>query len=195
MIRRSTWITFGIFILVVLMAIFLTRSPSSPLGKEQTTTPAATSTPPLFGEVTSASVTAVRLERLEGLTSDLVKQSDGSWVLQPGNVPVTAGQMEQLLSELFATRILTTLDENYDLSTLGLANPTFRLTIQLNGEDRILSIGALTPTGNGYYVKFLEGPSMVVSKYAVEAAVAQMDLLLPTPTPEVMQPPAATPTP
>ena len=105
--------------------------------------------------------------------------------------------MEQLLSELLATRILLVMPIDYSLDSLSLTAPRQTVTItQANGKTMQVLIGGLTPTGNGYYVKVDDQAPVVVSKYALDAVDELFaGVIAATSTPEQPGLPESTPTP
>lgn len=186
MIRRTTWIVFGIFILVTAMAIFLVRSPSSPISLAAVT-PSPTATPVLFEGWESSLVTSLELVDTSAGATRLVRQADGTWKNESLSAGVDAGLVEQLLSELLATRILTQLPADYALESLALDEPDRIITLErADGKIARLAIGGLTPTGNGYYVRLDGNPPSAVSKYAVDAVIEQFQKAnSPTATPTI----------
>jgi Domain of unknown function (DUF4340) len=168
-------------------AIFLVKSPSSPL-VETGQTPSPTAAPRLIEELTTdAGSDTIRL----------VKQTDGSWTNEATQAGVEAGKVEQIQSELLATRILLVMPVDYSLDSLSLTAPVQSITItQANGKTMRVQIGGLTPTGNGYYVRVDDQAPVVVSKYALDAVVELFaDVNAATPTPELPVLSESTPTP
>ncbi|GAP06680.1 hypothetical protein ATHL_01536 [Anaerolinea thermolimosa] len=199
MIRRSTWIVFIVFLLVAAVGMFLMKSPSSPLAAISAQTPTPTATPRLIEGVTSSQVSEIELLQADSAPEKLVRQADNGWINQKDGNTVDSGTVEQLLSELLATRVLTTLPADYALDALQLEKPqkTILLTLQ-DGTKIQLAIGGLTPTGNGYYVRVGQNSPSVVSKYAIDSTLTQFDeARKPTPTPTLADTPApsVTPTP
>lgn len=193
MIRRSTWIVFTIFLFVSAVGLYLLKAPSSPLAAISAQTPTPTATPRLIEGVTSSQVSEIELLQADSAPEKLVRQADNAWINQKGGNTVDAGIVEQLLSELLATRVLTTLPADYALDALQLEKPQKSILLTLQDGTKIqLSIGGLTPTGNGYYVRVGQNSPAVVSKYAIDSALTQFDEAQnPTPTPTM----ASTPTP
>lgn len=196
MIRRSTWIVFGIFILVSMAAIFLVKSPSSPLA-DSGLTPSPTAAPRLIDETTSDEINGIVFEQASSETIRLMKQTDSNWINESNQAGVEAGKVEQILSELLATQILLVMPIDYSLDSLALTAPWQTITImQANGKTMRVQIGGLTPTGNGYYVRVDDQVPVVVSKYALDA-VAELFAVVNAATPTPAQPvlPESTPTP
>lgn len=187
MIRRSTWVVFGIFVLVAVLVFFLTKTPNAPFSGSQT--PEPTAVPRMIEGWTSEEITKATLIRAIGGTTELIRQGDGQWLNQ-GVGNVSAGKVEQLLSELLATRILAELPADYSLESLYLVNPGQMIILEAEtGKKLEIRVGGLTPTGNGYYVKVQDHAPIVVSRYAIEAVFQGFDAALPeTPTPPGITP-------
>lgn len=183
MIRRSTWIVFGVFLLVAVLVFFLTKTPNAPFAGSQT--PAPTASPHMIEGWTSEEVSKAVLKRAIGGTTELIKQGNGQWENKGAGI-VSAGAVEQLLSELFATRVLAELPADYSLESLYLVNPGQIIILEsTTGKKLEIRVGGLTPTGNGYYVRVQDNSPIVVSRYAIEAIFQGFDSALPdTPTPE-----------
>lgn len=175
MVRRSTWLMFGVFLLVTAVAIFLVRSPSSTL-TSTSQTPSPTEVPRLIVDLVQDQVVSLSLTRADNDTITLVRGADGAWTNPALGLSVDPAITEQLFSELLATRVLTQLSADYSLGALQLTNPEQSLTLTTaDGTENRLDIGALTPIGNGYYVKYGANLPVVVSKYALEAVYGLFD--------------------
>ena len=182
--------------MVSMAAIFLVKSPSSPLA-ESGQTPNPTDAPRLIEGPTTDEINGLVFEQAGSETLRLAKQSESDWVNKSNQAVVEAGKVEQILSELLATRILLVMPIDYSLDSLSLTAPRQTVTItQANGKTMQVLIGGLTPTGNGYYVRVDDQAPVVVSKYALDAVVELFaNALAATPTPELPVLPEPTPTP
>ena len=196
MIRRSTWIVFMAFIVISVAAIFLLKSPASPL-QPAGQTPSPTAAPRLIEDTTAEDVVGIELVQVGTETIRLMKQADGRWINETTQALVDKGTIEQILSEVLATRVLLVMPADYSLTSLSLTTPGQTITVtRSDGRSLKLIVGGLTPTGNGYYVRVDEKTPVVVSKYALDA-VTQLfgQVNAPTPTPEVPIESGATSTP
>ncbi len=184
MVRRSTWIVFGVFLLVATVAIFLVRSPSSPIA-DANSTPAPTAAPVLIQEsLAQNEIAAIKWVGSDKVTITLLHEDDGSWSNPAVTQTIDPGIVEQLLSELNAMRILTALPAEYSLSDLGLETPAQSIVITMSdGSAFTLGIGSLTPIGNGNYVKYDSEPPVVVSKFAIDAVISIIEQTNAIPTP------------
>jgi len=112
--------------------------------------------------------TGIRIKSREGTVVEAVRGADKAWVLkQPIEAAADQGSVEAAASQVTTMRILDTLSE-IDLSVVGLDDPEYKLTVTFDGVERNVSIGVITPTGNGYYVLDADGRLVIVSVSAVD---------------------------
>jgi hypothetical protein len=188
MIRRSTWIVFAVFIVLALAAILLTRLPGAPLAQSDTATPSATPAPSLIEGWQDTDVTNIQLIKTEGAGQHYQRAADGSWIDVDKQVAIQTGKAEELLSEMLALRVLTAMPTDFQLDALGLTAPEQKIELaRQDGSLVDLSVGALTPTGNGYYVRMNDEAPVVVSKYALEAVLQVFTDIQATPTPAIAE--------
>ncbi len=181
MIRRNTWITLTVFIVLLGAAIWWTRS-----GQGAASSTEATPTQTALWEVEADQIVEIRVEYLStGDTVDLERQEDGTWaVLQPAEGTVTEARVQQALDWLAAPRPRTTIADPADLLDFGLTEPVSRVTIRLaDGDERVFEVGAEAPTGTTQYVRLPGQASvLVVSKYSLDGVLSLLEDVLPTPT-------------
>jgi hypothetical protein len=192
MIRRNTWITLAVFLVLLAFAYWWTR-----LRPEGTATAEATPTQaPLWG-VSADEINGIMVEYLTtGDVVELERQDDGSWVLiQPEEGSLTQDRAQQAADWLAAPRPRTTIPDPGDLLDFGLAEPTHRVTIRLaDGSTRALEVGAETPIGTTQYLRLPDQSAvLVVSKYGLDGVLGLLDDVLATPTPTVTETPEASP--
>ena len=92
MIRRSTWVTIAVFLVVLAFGIWWTRfRPEAPA------TPEANPTLEPIWEVVGSQIVGLKIEDLEaGSTVELVRQANGTWeVVQPEGRTVSSDRVEQ----------------------------------------------------------------------------------------------------
>ena len=167
MIRRSTWIILGIFILLSAATFFWQK-----YGKEAEAKATPTAEQDLLLNLTSK-VTGLRIE---GVRSDIVEVSrdaQGQWKLTiPAGQETDTGAVEAAVSQLSSLRILSAFEQGLDLGGAGLVVPSYRITTSLeDGESIVLNIGKATATGSGYYVQMGEKGIYVVSKYSLDSII------------------------
>lgn len=182
MFRRNTWITLAVFLVLLVAAVWWTRS-----GQDRVGSADATPTQTALWEVAADQIVGIRVEYLT--TGDMVyleRQEDGTWiVVQPEEGVITDDRVQRALDWLASPRPRTTIPDPADLLAFGLAEPATRVTIQLrDGEDRVFEVGADAPTGTTQYIR-LPGQAtvLVVSKYGLEDVLGLLEDVLPTPTP------------
>jgi hypothetical protein len=181
MIRRNTWITLAVFIVLLGAAIWWTRS-----GQGQASSTEPTPTQAALWEVEADQIVEIRVDYLStGDTVDLERQDDGAWVvLQPAEGSVTEARVQQALDWLAAPRPRTTIPDPADLLDFGLTEPVSRVTIRLaGGDERVFEVGAEAPTGTTQYVRLPgEAGVLAVSKYSLDGVLGLLEDVLPTPT-------------
>ena len=182
MIRRNTWITLAVFLVVLAFAVWWGRFRPEGAGSAE-----ATPTQTALWEVAPDQIVGMLVEDLTtGETVDLELEEDGSWVVrQPEEGSITQERAQRALDWLAAPRPRTTIPDPADLLDFGLAEPVSRVTIRLrDGSTRVFEVGSETPTGTTQYVR-LPGQSsvLVVSKYGLEDVLGLLTDVLPTPTP------------
>jgi Domain of unknown function (DUF4340) len=185
MIRRNTLILLILFVILLGVAIYLQKRPIS------SSTPIATSTPaPSLLNTTSTAITAIKMEDKEGQVAATIGQNAQWAVQQPANGQITAGNMQEILSQVTSISVLATLETPPPAEATGLNQPDYTLTFSLTtGQDLTLKIGKLTPTSSGYYVQVNQGNPQVVDKYGLDRVIELLKTARATPTP----PPTVTP--
>jgi hypothetical protein len=112
--------------------------------------------------------TSIRIESKDGSIVEAARDADNAWVLkQPIEAAADQGSVEAAASQVTTMRILDTLSE-IDLSVVGLDDPEYKLTVKFDGVERNVTIGVITPTGNGYYVLDADGRVVIVTVSAVD---------------------------
>ena len=182
MIRRSTLVVLVIFAVLVAVLVFWQRSQEN-APAEPTSTPAQTN---LFD--LNSNITYLRLEKVGGAVVELQLGDDGNWKLTwPLAENTDVGAVQNAVTQLLSSRILTTLDTLPGMDTIGLASPVYRILIGLDDGSQItINVGNSTPTGSGYYVVVSGRPLYVVNKSGLDSVLNLIDSppIEPTPTPE-----------
>lgn len=178
MIKRSTIVVVVLFAVALIALLLIQRNPE--VLQTATPTPAATAMARLLPDWSEQDVQEIILNQATGGEIALAKAADGAWS-NPVTGLVEPGKVEQLLSELLATRVLVELPADYDLESLQLANPAQSILLRAaDGRQTTLLVGGMTPTQSGYYVRIDDGAPVAVSKYAVEAVLELFTQTLPT---------------
>jgi hypothetical protein len=149
MIRRSTWITLVIFVLLVGFTLYWTylRPPEQVM-----TEPAPIPESPW-------NISVLDIERLEitnakeGKVLILGRSSAGSWVeIAPKEGPVDSEVVENSVSWLASPRVSRVLSTEGGLNQFGLDEPSGIIKVlTLDSEEWVLFIGNDSPTGNHTY--------------------------------------------
>jgi hypothetical protein len=129
----------------------------------------------------------IRIESKDGAIVELARGADNAWVLkQPIEAAANQGSAEAAASQVTTMRILDTLPD-VDLDVVGLSDPEYELTVTFESGKRNVSIGVITPTGNGYYVLDPDGNVVIVAVSAVDGLINLLEYppYLETPTPSV----------
>lgn len=194
-VRRGTLVLIAVAVLVIALVWGISRS-SQPTAASLT--PTVTPYPKLFVSVVGTDIVEAIYRPSDDLEIDLARNSDLTWTRNKTEI-VSAGKVEQLLSELFATRVLIGLPPDYSLESLGLNPAQKSIVLKTEKGDQIeVKVGIQTPTETGYYVQVSDSGPVVVSKYAIDAVIELFNQALadtPTPTESAGAEPSVTPAP
>jgi hypothetical protein len=183
MIRRSTWVTLGIFAIVLVAAIII-RQTGQKAAADATPTPGSAY---LFSAQDSA-IIGLRITDTDENSVAVQRAEDGSWSLvQPEGEQADQDRIDSLVSQAESLRVVSTLDTQPELTAIGLEPPQYRLSITLaDGQQQVAEIGSTTPTNSGYYARLGGGDLQVVSKSGLDSLVGMLTdpPIAPTPTPE-----------
>jgi hypothetical protein len=190
MIRRSTWIVVGVFVVFVGLSWYLQKYKKEGVaGADTTPTPAMTY---LFRSASADLVTGLQVVGPEGKTMTLNKAPDGTWMLEePSLQPADAVRVTPVINTASTLRILSELEIQPALDDLGLQPPQYQLKLTLaDGEKQVAYIGNATPIGSGYYTRLEGGQVVVVNKASLDSILGLYSTppIAPTPTPEQVTP-------
>ena len=199
MIRRSTWIILGIFILLITATLVWQR-----YEKEAEAKVTPTTEQDLLLNLNSK-VTGLRIEGVGSQIVEVVRDEQDSWkLIIPEGQETDSDSVEAVVSQLSSLRILSAFEQGLDLGGTGLVVPSYKITIRTdNGQQINVNVGKATATGSGYYVHLGEEGVYVVSKYSLDSILNLLENppIKPTQTPlveteispdETMTPPAST---
>jgi len=184
MIRRSTWILVGLFIIVLVVALYLQRSDRQ-AGAEATPTPGVSY---LFDGL-EGDIQRLTISAAAGDTVEVEGGPDGSWTLvEPAGQQADETRIGSVVSQVQNLQVVSELGDPPALNVIGLNPPAYRLAVTgADGQERVAFIGDVTPTESGYYAHREEGPVVVVSKAAMDSLLGLLETL-----PVVPSTPAAT---
>jgi len=114
----------------------------------------------------------IRIESKTGEVVELARNAANAWALiLPTEASADQGSVEAATSQITTIRVL---DRIPDLSkdVVGLDDPEFIFTIQFTGDvERIIKVGVLTPTGNGYYASLDDGEVLIISNTVLDSLI------------------------
>jgi len=175
MVRKQTWILLAVFALTVAAAFLIKEKPAL-LGFEASPTASPTTQPRMTEGWQSSDIVWIELQDNQGNNLRVLQNASGNWVLdsEEGNA-VDAGVVEEVRSQIAAANAIASLDPSFALDVIGLDAPTHILTIRnQQGQQMVIRIGQVTPTGNGYYVKVDDAAPVVVGKNTVDDIVNKL---------------------
>jgi hypothetical protein len=184
MIRRSTWITLLVFVVVLAGAMVWTRR--APINDAAETSP----TPASLWSYDESQVQGLRIEDLKaGKIVEVHRNPDVAWKLtQPDEEPADAGRVEQAITWLRSPNVSRVLTADQDLGPFGLADPAVRVTLLLqDGTSQSFDVGASTGIAGTAYIRVAGGDQIqVVSGYSLDDVTGLLDdipVVPPTATP------------
>ena len=191
--KKSTWIALGVFALLFIALLVSQNIESAPVE-----TPVPTEQPTLRG-LDDLDIAKIIYTDSTGTTIELDKVEDLNWT-SPTNPEgqVTAGNIEELMSNLSNLSILAALPEDSALEGLGLDAPLFTITFVFEDETNYkIEIGIPTAMSDGYYALIDEDDILVLPTSTIEYLPTLMVKIItpPTVTPDPEATPTVTPTP
>lgn len=187
MLRRSTWILLGVFVLLAGFAWFFQRYQASKADTGVTATP--TVPPEYLYDLSNTDVKEIFITDSSGSKIDLHHDSAATnWSVT--GIPedkVDTSKIESVSSQLFSLQAQETFTQTLPLDSIGLVTPTYTITITTSEGTQINTyIGTETAIGSGYYARVESGQVVIVDKVVVDDILNLLKNppLLPTPTPE-----------
>lgn len=171
MLRRSTWIVLGIFVLLIVGLFLWQRYGGTQEPLEPTATIPVTE---MVFDFNNRTITRFSISGEEGdAISFELNPDNNTWIVvdQPIELADSA-QIEAVTGDLTFLTVNTPLPAQPPLDAMGLKNPSYIITIKLSdGEEVVLNIGNQTATGTGYYVMVNKNPAVVVAKAALDSVI------------------------
>ena len=191
MIRRSTWITLAIFIILAVLAwVLLPKIITDDETIE--TTPTVQPTQSLLFNLTTQDISWVRFSSAEGATLEVERESaSADWMLT-GAVEGTSDseRISSIVGIVANMQVMRAFDVELGIETVGLDNPAYSITLRtFTGDEIVTNIGNLNQVGSAYYVQVDGEPSVLVAKLVMDEVLSVFTepLLLATPTPEATE--------
>ena len=166
MLKRSTLIIVGIFILILVAAILFQRNQD----KIDTESMLATDQSYLI-DIGEFEIIALEINGVNGSQVIVKRETEGKWVLvEPSGNDADETRIESAVSQASRLDTLSKLESKINLADIGLDQPTYWINITLsNGEHKSAFIGNNTPTNSGYYAYMNGAPLQVVNKFNVDS--------------------------
>lgn len=149
-----------------------------------------TSGPELLFNSNEGTPSGIKIDDLSGNSVEISRNSSGIWVLKaPTAAAADQGSSEAAATQVSALRILSNVQLGPDI--VGLDKPSYIITIVFSGnQTHKLTVGAITPIQDGYYVQLDTGKIQIIDKQGLDALLG----LLKTPPYAVTLTPAVTAT-
>jgi len=167
MVKKPTLILLGIMAVLVAFAIYLQRNPTL-LKADTTPTPTEIPSPLAGWKVDDTRL--IKFEDPNGQPMSLRMGKDfNTWSIdQNMDVPVDAGKVMQVLTELQSMQPVSKLESSVDESAMGIGAGSKKVTL-VDGSGSTIEIifGDKTATGSGDYIK-VGNAVYIVSTYAME---------------------------
>ncbi len=177
MVRRSTWIILGIFILLLASLLIYQRvSENKAEENSGVNIDEMIDEQPvrdLFEITPNAFIMRLRLEGPEDSVVEIVRTTaEGDWLLVDPTGDADQEVINRAVDQVSSLEIEETLGAEIGLSLLGLEEPSNALQLQIsNGSEFTLYIGVVTITNTSYYARLAGGPPLVVSKYPLDTVL------------------------
>ncbi len=198
MVRRSTWIVLGLFILLVGFALYFQRYQANKVANEPTATP--TLSPEYLYNLGDAQIDNFKITDNTGNYIQLYRDPVSlKWAIE--GVPADTANSTLIASasgQLAKLQVEQTITDTLPLATIGLDTPSYTITLTTSaGSQLVTYVGLQTAIGTGYYIKDETGKIMIVNKSIMDDILKLLITppLMPTATPEITTTEVATPAP
>lgn len=168
--RRSTTVLVITFALLGIL-VWYSQQPENKITSALATNTSAPETSRLFlVDPNDGPVEIISISDVNGKTVTMDKSS-GSWIVKlESEFPADQTQAESAAGQALNLRIIKEFDQTPDLAGTGLTQPIYTIRLGLaNKSEFEFSIGVVTATGSGYYVKTRENKLYILSKSEVES--------------------------
>ena len=147
MIRRTTWIILGVFVVLLGVAWYLQNSKPA-AAVQSTPTPGRQY---LF-EIQESNIKKLEITNDQGKRVVLARDASGVWSLQvPKAAATDVGQAESAVTQLVTLSVVNTTAATPPVAASGLGNPTEVITVTMSNRPLpIAYIRKQTPIQKGY---------------------------------------------
>jgi hypothetical protein len=170
MIKRNTLILLAVMIIMIGGFILLDQKGwvDFAMKKDQTPTPS-----PLLFDMDTNNVDSVSYNTVNSNKVVIQRTEDNNWSMDFKGGIVTAGIVEQIISNLNSLKPIAVLEIAPEGSATGLDDPTHILSIKLiNGIEHVIKIGNINPLQSGFYVQIDFGKVVLINKGSIESLLA-----------------------
>jgi len=114
--------------------------------------------------------TRIHIESKAGEAVELERGAGNAWALiLPAKVAADQGTVEAAVSQISVIQVTNRLPE-LSPQDVGLDAPDYIMKLKFtSGMERIVELGVVTPTENGYYARLDGGETLIVTRYAMDA--------------------------
>lgn len=183
MIKRTTWIILGIFV-ILLLAFLIWQNFDREKAASATPTPKAGVENAL--DLAGSTISGFQLEKTGGRVVKVAQGEDGAWTLSPLQYqPLDVERIQSIIDDLTSLRMVSKLANPPAKEVVGLDPAEYRLVIQLkDGNEQVVLIGTKTPIDDGYYAELEDGTLVVLDTYSLDPVLELLSSppILPTPT-------------
>ena len=168
MLKRSTLIIVGIFIILLVVAVLIQRNQENVEVETGLTTDSS-----YLVDIGESEIIAMEINAADGSKVIVRRDTNGQWILVEPPIEVAdESRIESAVSQAGTMRTLSKLDLEVGLADLGLDQPKNWIVVTLsNGEQKTAFIGNATPTNSGYYAYSSGVPVQVVNKVNVDGVL------------------------
>jgi hypothetical protein len=189
-------ITYGLLITLAVLIVLAGLLDSNILQPAPTEAGSVTATLAPLWSVDGESINLIRIEDLtNGTHVEVQKNQKGTWlVMDIPSEEADQSKVAAVINSLSKLQVYHDYGEDLKPEEFNLDKPLYKLTVKTaDAKTFVLEIGAVTPTGTGYYVR-MEGSKKIVSVQSAFLSSA-IDFLSNKPLPATETPtPTITPT-
>ena len=193
MVRRSTWIVLGIFVLLLVSLLVYQRVSKKEADEEPVVDIAELSNlepiEQLFNIPIDAYVTGLLVENYEGGRVEIRRNGkEEDWLLIEPAGDADQDTIDRVIDQILSVEIDESLTEEIGLDSLGLEEASKTISLRIsNGGVFKLYIGDVTITNTSYYARITGRNPLVLKKFPLDSVLNWLD------DPPIQDPPTSTP--
>jgi hypothetical protein len=190
MITRNTWILLGVLIVLVGAAFFIPWYQ----GKQPTPTPTAVgpAAQPVFP---TGDIAQFTLQSSDGKSVEVKSTGNNQWTAtDPQKLTYDPATVQSAALFFKTAMVQTELTTQPPAEAMGLNSPLDTVNIvMVDGAQKLMKIGKVTPTGDGFYVQIDNNPAFTMSKNDAQALLSLLTAGVPPVTPSAAAQNSGTP--